>query len=417
MRPMKTRIILQISAPIFFALATACSFLTPTIPTIAIASPASGSVFREGEPISVQSTATDSSGITRVELLVDNVIVRVDPAPRSASFTLSQSWVATQGTHTLTVRAFNANGASNVAGVSILVAPATIAAVPTQISQPTATMIAMPTTSALAATATPSARASIAPAPTTTLAPSGLAIQSFTAETKDIPGGKQITFAWKSSGAVNARITSGASQRFPQAWNVQTNGTLVVELKNSTYPNPQMTLTVYDAQNNPVSKSVQIAWTCAHDYFFAPAPGTCPQAAAATTPAAEQAFQNGRMVWLKELRVGESAIANVILVLFSDGSFNRFSDTWVEGMLELDTSIAPPSGLLQPIRGFGKAWRENSNVRNKIGWATASEKGFTSTWQAQMRESLPSAGNLKLLDGKVIEVLGDQSGAWKFVSP
>jgi hypothetical protein len=56
-------------------------------------------------------------------------------------------------------------------------------------------------------------------------------------------------------------------------------------------------------------------------------------------------------------------------------------------------------------------------VRNKIGWATASEKGFTSTWQAQMRESLPSAGNLKLLDGKVIEVLGDQSGAWKFVSP
>jgi hypothetical protein len=107
----------------------------------------------------------------------------------------------------------------------------------------------------------------------------------------------------------------------------------------------------------------------------------------------------------------------VILVLFSDGSLNRFSDTWVEGMLELDTSIAPPPGLLQPVRGFGKVWRENSNVRNKIGWATASEKGFTSTWQAQMRESLPSAGNLKLLDGKVIEVLGDQSGAWKFVSP
>jgi hypothetical protein len=206
MRPMKTRIILQISALIFFALATACSFLTPTIPTIAIASPASGSVFREGEPISVQSTATDSSGITRVELLVDNVIVRADPAPRSASFTLSQSWVATQGTHTLTVRAFNANGASNVAGVSILVAPATVAAVPTQISQPTAPIIATPT---------PIARATSAPAPTITFAPSGLAIQSFTAETKDIPGGKQITFAWKSSGAVNARITSGASQRFP----------------------------------------------------------------------------------------------------------------------------------------------------------------------------------------------------------
>ncbi|MBI5650679.1 MAG: Ig-like domain-containing protein [Chloroflexi bacterium] len=400
--------ILQIGALIFCALATACSLLTPTIPTVVIASPASGSVFREGEQIAVQSTATDPSGITRVELLVDNVIVRSDPAPRSASFTLSQSWVATQGAHTLTVRAFTANGASNVAGISILVAPATVAAVPTQISQPTATIIAAPTSSA---------RATILPSSTATLAPGGLAIQSFTAETKDIPGGKQITFAWKSSGAVNARITSGTSQRFPQVWNVQANGTLVVEMKSTTYPNPQMTLTVYDAQNNQVSKSVQIAWACAHTYFFAPAPGTCPQSAAASTPAAEQAFQNGRMIWLKELRVGDVVSANVILVLFSDGSFNRFTDTWVEGMPELDTSIAPPSGVLQPVRGFGKVWRENSNVRNKIGWATASEKGFTSTWQAQMRESLPSAGNLKILDGKVIEVLGDPSGAWKFVSP
>jgi hypothetical protein len=33
-----------------------------------------------------------------------------------------------------------------------------------------------------------------------------------------------------------------------------------------------------------------------------------------------------------------------------------------------------PQGKLQPIRGFGKVWRDNADVRRKLGWALAKEE-------------------------------------------
>ena len=35
----------------------------------------------------------------------------------------------------------------------------------------------------------------------------------------------------------------------------------------------------------------------------------------------------------------------------------------------------PPAGLVEPVRGFGKVWRENPAVRQALGWATAPENG------------------------------------------
>jgi hypothetical protein len=94
-------------------------------PKVIIVSPAAGAQFREGDDISVQSTSTDPAGITRVELAVDGVTVRTDvpPIPQGqTSFTLVQRWKATQGAHTLSVRAYNASGvASDPAFVSITV--------------------------------------------------------------------------------------------------------------------------------------------------------------------------------------------------------------------------------------------------------------------------------------------------------
>ena len=39
----------------------------------------------------------------------------------------------------------------------------------------------------------------------------------------------------------------------------------------------------------------------------------------------------------------------------------------------------PPKGLVEPVRGFGKVWREGTGarVRERLGWATATEKGAT----------------------------------------
>ena len=85
---------------------TAC---TGAKPGVVILSPAHGSQFSEGESVAVQSTATDAAGITRVELLVDGAVVRLDSAPTpQTTFTLIQTWQATGGAHTLMVRAYNA---------------------------------------------------------------------------------------------------------------------------------------------------------------------------------------------------------------------------------------------------------------------------------------------------------------------
>ncbi len=92
-------------------------------PTVIISSPPSGSQYREGEDVSIQSTSTDSSGITRVELSVDGTVVRTDPVPApQVSYPLIQTWKATAGAHTMAVRAYNtSNNPSDPAAVTITV--------------------------------------------------------------------------------------------------------------------------------------------------------------------------------------------------------------------------------------------------------------------------------------------------------
>ena len=50
-------------------------------------------------------------------------------------------------------------------------------------------------------------------------------------------------------------------------------------------------------------------------------------------------------------------------------------------MMESDPTITPPSGYYQPRRGFGKIWREQAGARDKLGWATANERGLGAAWQ------------------------------------
>ncbi len=125
---------------VFGLILLACDLgsITSTKPTVVVAAPPSGSQFHEGENVAVQSTSTDSAGITRVELAADGTIVRTDQAPGAQiSYTVIQTWKATLGSHTLTVRAFNsANAASDQASVLITVLPATTPPTPAPTSVP-----------------------------------------------------------------------------------------------------------------------------------------------------------------------------------------------------------------------------------------------------------------------------------------
>lgn len=64
-----------------------------------------------------------------------------------------------------------------------------------------------------------------------------------------------------------------------------------------------------------------------------------------------------------------------IFVLYSDGRYQKFDDTFVAGVDPESSFLSPPPGLLEPVRGFGKIWRNYPDIRTNIGWGNAPEVG------------------------------------------
>jgi photosystem II stability/assembly factor-like uncharacterized protein/DNA-binding beta-propeller fold protein YncE len=108
----------------------------------------------------------------------------------------------------------------------------------------------------------------------------------------------------------------------------------------------------------------------------------CPEGPAQQLLLAEQPFEQGRMLWDSERQE--------IRVLFASGRWQLFADTWREGIdRAYDPSLPPPPQ--QPVRGFGKVWREQLGGAGTgmpgegIGWATAVERAVDGWKQAFAR--------------------------------
>lgn len=104
-----------------------------------------------------------------------------------------------------------------------------------------------------------------------------------------------------------------------------------------------------------------------------PTPDPFPDAIVGSIYVAEQRFEGGWMFWLQP--------NSQIWVLTTDGEgqniWSVYDDAFVDGEAESDPQILPPEDRFQPIRGFGKLWRENPEVRLAIGWAVGAELGHT----------------------------------------
>lgn len=156
---------------------SALSFLSSSAkPQVKINSPATGSQFREGDDVSVQSLATDPKGITRVELSVDGTMVRTDtpPIPQGqTSFNLVQKWKAAGGAHTLSVRAFNAGGTASEPAIISVVVTSSVVELPTAPLPPTLVIPPLGSTPSVLPTVPPSGVTPAAggPAPTAPRAP------------------------------------------------------------------------------------------------------------------------------------------------------------------------------------------------------------------------------------------------------
>ena len=110
-----------------------------------------------------------------------------------------------------------------------------------------------------------------------------------------------------------------------------------------------------------------------------------------------QPFEHGVMLWSDKIGWYEQA---VIYVLFEDGTYGRYEDTWEGGDGE-SVGETPPAGLVEPILGFGKVWREHKEVRNGLGWATAAET--------------PGSGRFQLYVGGEMLWLSQRGTAYVFV--
>lgn len=97
----------------------------------------------------------------------------------------------------------------------------------------------------------------------------------------------------------------------------------------------------------------------------------CPSGGETTLVSALQTFERGAMIYL-------SGSPGTITVLYTNGQFRRYPDTWVENVDPTSGGETPPAGFIEPIRGFGKVWRTNPDVRQGLGWAISTEAGNNS---------------------------------------
>jgi hypothetical protein len=99
----------------------------------------------------------------------------------------------------------------------------------------------------------------------------------------------------------------------------------------------------------------------------------CPTAAEENVDALEQVFERGQM--LKSGSTGQLTVT-----FFDTGQWLNYADTFTAG--SPDPVMPAPEGLLAPQGAFGKVWREQPGVRDRLGWAVGPERSFQGALQA-----------------------------------
>ena len=115
------------------------------------------------------------------------------------------------------------------------------------------------------------------------------------------------------------------------------------------------------------------------------------------------------MLWLPDIEGRD-----IIYVLYNEATWQLYDDTWDESQPESDPAITPPQGLYQPIRGFGKVWRNHPEVQSGLNWAIANESAVPVTYQRQMQESIGGVVYIQVESGPLLRLsgLGGTGSTW-----
>jgi len=108
--------------------------------------------------------------------------------------------------------------------------------------------------------------------------------------------------------------------------------------------------------------------------------------------ASVQRFQYGNMFWRGDTKT--------IYVLYDPlpgqcrGTVETYPDTWNVSIPEYDPAYEPTEpGYVQPQRGFGYLWRNNYDLRVKLGYGLFHEAGYTMLFHQNGNKSWFSGGN------------------------
>ena len=115
-----------------------------------------------------------------------------------------------------------------------------------------------------------------------------------------------------------------------------------------------------------------------------------------------QPFQNGLMVWL----------SGDIYVLYTNGTYQYFADTFLQGVDPETVPDVPPSGLQNPVRGFAKIWSQNPSVKTGLGFALSGETGVPASvlpFQNGLMAALQGRSDTLVLVG------GKGAGTWRSI--
>jgi len=163
---------------------------------------------------------------------------------------------------------------------------------------------------------------------------------------------------------------------------LQPASTEAVETTPAIAPSP--TLSPITAINTPAQippTQESSANICLSNWFFTfnnehASLGTyCPQPVQ-LLEAAGQDFEGGRAYRYDPDPSYTIDQRGTVFIIYNDGEWVTFPDNWDASQPSSDPELTVPDGRYQPIESIGKIWRENADVRNRLGWAYEPQSRF-----------------------------------------
>lgn len=218
----------------------------------------------------------------------------------------------------------------------------------------------------------------------------------------------EVHISWDTSGADSVEIYVGYAESIAKRYYVDAASGSWVELVTDPVLRIAEVGLVIRKDGQEVRTSIDVQLACEHDYFFPDDAVTyplylCPVADAKDWSIAWQPFEHGFMVYAQAKQQENGGIdapffprsyswphegPPAFIAVFVDGNGLSPSqyhyvdvDLWREGDPESDPALTPPEGLYQPVRGFGKIWREGFELQERLGWATSPEMTDSLTYQ------------------------------------